>query len=447
MMHKTGVSRRELLTLAGLAATGAVTQATAATRKTSAGKYPKGFLWGASTAGHQVEGSNTNSDIWHLEHTSPTIYTESSGDACDHYHRYREDIALVAQLGFNSYRFSLEWSRIEPAPGEFLVAELDHYRKVMSTCHEFGIAPMVTFNHFSTPRWFAARGGWEDVQSPDLFARFCERATAHLGDLITVASTLNEPNLGLLFGWLGLPKSMYETQAIMLANAARTAGSDKFSALTAGDAKKMLPNLLAAHQKGYAAIKAGRGEFPVGVNLAIVDDQAVGPDSQRDRKRAEVYEPWLAAAAQSDYVGVQTYGRARIGKEGSIAPEAGAELTQTGEEFYPEGLENTIRYAAAATRKPVYVSENGIATEDDTRRVEYIKRALAGVERCLADGVEVRSYMHWSLLDNFEWIFGYRPKFGLVAVDRVTQKRTVKPSGRYLGGIAVANGSRNSLKK
>jgi beta-glucosidase len=439
MMQKTGLSRRDLFTLAGLAATSAVTQAGAAATRTSSGKYPGGFLWGASTAGHQVEGGNTNSDIWHLEHTNPTIYAESSGDACDQYHRYRDDIALVAQLGFNSYRFSLEWSRIEPAPGEYLIAELDHYRKVIATCHEFGLAPMVTFNHFSTPRWFAARGGWEDAQSPDLFARFCERATAHLGDLITVASTLNEPNLGLLFGWLGLPKSMYEVQAIMLANAAKSAGSDRFSALTAGDAKKMLPNLLAAHHKGYAAIKAGRGDFPVGVNLAIVDDQAVGPDSQRDRKRAEVYEPWLAAAAQSDYVGVQTYGRSRIGKEGPMAPEAGVALTQMGEEFYPEGLEGTIRYAAKATGKPVYVTENGIATEDDAQRIEYIKRAVTGVERCLADGIDVRSYMHWSLLDNFEWIFGYRPKFGLVAVDRKTQQRTVKPSGRYLGDIARRN--------
>jgi beta-glucosidase len=200
--------------------------------------------------------------------------------------------------------------------------------------------------------------------------------------------------------------------------------------------------LLAAHHKGYAAIKAGRGDFPVGVNLAIVDDQAVGPDSQRDRKRAEVYEPWLQAAAQGDYVGVQTYGRSRLGKDGPIAPEPGVALTQMGEEFYPEGLEGTIRYAAKATGKPVYVTENGIATENDTQRVEYIKRAVAGMERCLADGVDVRSYMHWSLLDNFEWIFGYRPKFGLVAVDRTTQTRTVKPSGKYLGGIATANGSR-----
>ena len=130
------------------------------------------------------------------------------------------------------------------------------------------------------------------------------------------------------------------------------------------------------------------------------------------------------------------YTRSRVGKDGDLPPEPGVELTQMGYEFWPEALEQTIRYAAARAKVPVYVTENGIGTEDDTRRVEYIKRALAGVQKCLADGIDVRGYIHWSLLDNFEWIFGYRPKFGLVAVNRETQARTVKPSGRMLGEIA-----------
>lgn len=443
------ISRRDLLAMAGIAAVSAGTSSSIATAAApTSTKYPKGFLWGVSTAGHQVEGSNTNSDIWFLEHVKPSIFKESSNDACDHYQRYAEDIALLAGLGFNCFRFSLEWARIEPAQGEFLFAELEHYRRVMATCREHGVAPMVTFNHGAAPRWFAALGGWENPQAPDLFARFCERATAHCGDLIGVASTLNEPNIGLLLeGWLGLPAFILNTQQAMLDAAARAAASNTFSTMLAGHANKTTPILLEAHRKGYAAIKAGRGEFPVGVNLAIMDDQAVGENSLRDRKRAECYEPWLAAAAQNDYVAVQTYGRSRIDKNGLVAPEAGVELTQTGEEFYPEGLEQTIRYAAKATGKPVYVSENGIATEDDTRRVEYIKRAVAGVERCLADGIDVRSYMHWSLLDNFEWIFGFGPKFGLVAVDRATQKRTAKPSARYLGNIARSHGSRAATRK
>jgi beta-glucosidase len=446
MSTKKLFTRRGFLSASGLvvASIQPAMLSAAATKKvaTTSGVWPAGFLWGASTAGHQVEGSNVNSDIWALEHVTPTIFAESSGDACDQYQRYPEDIATLAKLGFNSYRFSLEWARIEPAEGEFLLAELEHYRRVIACCREHGIAPVVTFCHGTTPRWFAARGGFENPKSPELFARFCERASRHLGDLITVASTLNEPNIGLLLKWLGLPPALTQAQGAMLKAAATASGTDRFSTALAGDPTATLPQLLRAHALGFAAIKSGPGSFPVGVNLAIQDDQAVGADSQRDRKRAECYAPWLEAAAQSDYVGVQTYGRQRIGKDGPIAPDAGVELTQMGEEFYPEGLANAVRYAAAATKKPVYVTENGIATEDDTRRVEYIKRALAGLEHCIADGVDVRSYIHWSLIDNFEWLFGYRPKFGLIAVDRKTQIRTIKPSARYLGALALARGSR-----
>ena len=138
-------------------------------------------------------------------------------------------------------------------------------------------------------------------------------------------------------------------------------------------------------------------------------------------------------------MGVQTYTRSRVGPDGDQPPEQGVELTQMGYEFWPEALEQTIRYAAAQTKVPVYVTENGIGTEDDTRRAEYIRRALAGVQKCLADKVDVRGYIHWSLLDNFEWNFGYRPKFGIVSVNRDTQARTVKPSGRMLGEIAKRN--------
>jgi len=451
----TSLARRRFIALAsaaaaGVAAGGAAAGADAGARA-GAGvadqrsgargefRYPKGFLWGAATAGHQVEGGNVNSDIWLLEHVKPTIFAESSGDACNHYQLYREDIALLAGLGFNTYRFSLEWSRIEPAPGEFLTAELEHYRRVLAACHEHGIAPMLTFNHFTTPRWFAAQGGWENPQAPELFARFCGRAAHHLGDLIVAASTLNEPNIGLLLKWFNLPPAMWQVQTAMLQAAAAACGSTRFSAIMAGDPQAMLPNLLKGHRLAYAAIKSEAGRFPWGVSIAMIDDQAVGPDSQRNAKRAECYEPWLAAAAESDFIGVQTYGRSRIGKDGIVPPDAGAELTQMGEEFYPQALEQTIRYAASATKKPVYVTENGIATTDDSRRVAYIGQALTGLERCLADGVDVRGYVHWSLLDNFEWPSGYRPKFGLIGVDRATQVRAVKPSARFLGAIARAN--------
>jgi beta-glucosidase len=188
-----------------------------------------------------------------------------------------------------------------------------------------------------------------------------------------------------------------------------------------------------------SALKSGPGSYPVGVNISLQDEQPVGPKNKRDSKCAQVYDPWLAAAAKSDFLGVQTYTRARVGKGGDLGPEQGVELTQMGYEFWPEALEQCLRYAAARVNAPIYVTENGVSTEDDTRRVEYIDRALQGVRNCLADGIDIRGYIHWSLLDNFEWIYGYRPKFGLVSVDRRTQERTIKPSAHHLGGIARSN--------
>jgi beta-glucosidase len=405
--------------------------------------YPGGFLWGVATAAHQVEGNNLNSDEWVLEQMKPSMFAEPSGDACDQYHRYLEDIELVASLGFNTYRFSVEWARVEPEQGFYSKAELDHYRRVAAACRDHGLTPMVTFWHFTSPRWFAALGGWESEGAGDLFVRYCERTAKHLGDLIGAAATFNEPNIPLLLRWVfaAMPQNPFQGAQAMLQAAARRVGSDRFSYFILAEPDRARDIMVPAHHRAVAAIKSGPGKYPVGVTLAIQDEQAVGPDSKRDAKRESIYGAWLDAAAKSDFVGVQTYTRARVGKDGDLPPEPGVELTQMGYEFWPESLEQTIRYASARAKVPVYVTENGVATEDDARRVEYVKRALAGVESCLRDGIDVRGYVHWSLLDNFEWMFGYRPKFGLVAVNRETQERIVKPSARYLGELARRNGA------
>jgi beta-glucosidase len=437
----SGLTRRSFLlssVAASLVAAFSSAQARPQGRSAASRGFPKGFLWGAATAGHQVEGNNINSDIWVLERVKPTIFAEPSGDACDHYHRYTDDIKLLAGLGLNTYRFSIEWARIEPEQGSFSQAELEHYRRMLAACHENNVTPMVSFNHFTVPRWFAALGGWENKGADELFARYCERAAKHLGDLIAFATTFNEPNIPALLSWTKLPIPA-ELLKAMLAQAARAVGSDRFSFFVLASPEKVTDTLIAAHHRGLAAMKSGPGKYGVGVTLSMQDEQAFGPDSRRDEKRAAIYGRWLDAASKSDFVGVQTYTRSRVSKDGNLPTEAGVELTQMGWEFYPEALEQTIRYAAAQAKVPVYVTENGIATEDDTRRVEYIRRALAGVQNCLKNGIDVRGYIHWSLIDNFEWFFGYRPKFGLVAVDRETQKRTVKPSARFLGEIARRN--------
>ena len=161
--------------------------------------FPRGSSGAAATAAHQIEGNNVNSDLWFLENLDPTIFVERSGDACDSYHRYREDIAFLAGIGLTCYRFSMEWARIEPSRGHFSRAELDHYKRVIECCHTHGVAPAVTFFHASAPRWFAAAGGWLNPDAPELFARYCAKGAAALGDGMAFAFTINEPQVSRVF--------------------------------------------------------------------------------------------------------------------------------------------------------------------------------------------------------------------------------------------------------
>ncbi len=383
--------------------------------------FPDGFLWGTATAAHQIEGGNVNNDWWAMEHDPTAGCADVSGDACDSLHRYPEDIALVADLGLGAYRFSLEWSRIEPEEGEFSMVALDHYRRMCATCHEHGVLPVVTFHHFTHPRWLAAAGTWEALHAPDRFARFCERTTAHLGDLIGVACTLNEPNVVATMGWrLGIfPPRVQDRTRRDVVNAAMTS----------------------AHRKAVEVLRSGPGDFPVGMTVSMTDYQLQpGGEAWLERLRRPVEDVFLEATGGDDFVGVQTYTRMRIGPDGALPSEDGVATTQMGYEFWPEALGATIRRAAGVTGLPVYVTENGIGTDDDARRIEYVTRALAGVRACLDDGLDVRGYFYWSLLDNFEWVLGYGPTFGLVAVDRATFERTRKPSATFFAGVARANG-------
>ena len=401
---------------------------------------PAGFLWGTAISAYQSEGNNTNSDSWVRENVTPTLFKERSGDACDSYHRFAEDIEIAAGLGFNCYRLGIEWGRIEPSQGFFSNAELDHYAKVLETCRAHGLKPIVTFNHFTTPIWFAARGGFEAPDSPDLFASFCAKAAGHLGGLMHLATTFNEANIALLVRLM--PSSAAAASAVkaMMDAAARATGSPQFSSLAFADPQIATPLLQEAHRKGYDAIKARRPALPVGLTLTTQDIQPVGPGSLADQYRDRLYGDWVQVArTHADFLGVQTYTRFLVDGNGLAPPPPGAEMTDAGYEFYPQALANTIRWAHEAIGKPIYVTENGIATDNDERRVAFIDQALAGVRECLDAGIPVHSYLYWSLLDNFEWTSGYGKHFGLVAVDRQTFRRTLKPSARHLGSIARAN--------
>lgn len=438
------LSRRRLLSAGALAAALAPgAPALAQAGRSSRGEGAAPFLWGAATAGHQVEGNNVASDIWLLEQVKPTLFSEPSGDACDSFERWPEDIGILQSLGLNAYRFSIEWSRIEPAEGQVSLAALDHYRRMVLDCRDAGLAPIVTLSHFTSPRWFAAKGGWFHPDAPQAFARHCERVIRRLGEGVSHVVTFNEPNLQLLGEWGKAPDPAVRAMMDqMLAAAAKASGSDRFSLMNAGDASAMVAPVLEAHRLARRAIKAVRSDLPVGMSLAIPDDQAVGAHSRIEDKRATVYAPFFAEARHDDFLGVQTYGRSLIGADGPLATPDDTERTQTGDEFYPQAIGATIRYAHASTGVPILVTENGLATDDDDQRARFIPAATASVLAARAEGVPVIGYLHWSLLDNFEWFSGYRPKFGLVSVDRSTFERTIKPSARVLAGVARSDLSR-----
>ena len=405
--------------------------------------FPDDFLWGVASAGHQVEGDNVTSDTWFAEHVRPSVFREPSGRACQGWERWREDVELAAGLGLDAYRFSVEWARVEPTEGVFDRGALDHYAAVADRCLELGMAPVVTFSHFTAPHWFAARGSWLDPEAPGLFARYCEQVMDAFGDRIAWAVTLNEPNLTRLLTWVGLPDFVRDLERATLEAASAAAGVPRYrlgNVMLPEELDHMAAGLAAAHRAARAAIRAHQADLPVGLSLAVVDDVVVGDDaSVRDRKRREVYEPWFDLVADDDFVGVQNYERAWYDGQGAVD----ATGTGSGGGLYsgvhPGSLAGAVRYVQEATGVPVLVTEHGMATPDDARRAAFIEPSLAALHDVMAEGVRVLGYCHWSLMDNFEWIFGYGEQLGLHTVDPDTFERTAKPSAGVYAAI-VRNG-------
>jgi len=410
--------------------------------------FPDGFLWGAATAGHQVEGSNVNADIWHEEWAPGSAYAEPSGDAIDHYHRYREDIALLADAGLSAFRTSVEWSRVEPEPGYTSRAALDHYRRVFEACHERGVEPVLTFNHFTVPAWFAAQGAWTSRDAPERFAAYCQRVAQHLGDLVTYAFTLNEPNVASLMSAIGMlpfgtdgPDRDSDLWGVVRPKGAPRVGADPDKWRTGQITwPEYNDQVIQAHRLARDAAKSSQSHLQVGWTLALADLQPTedGVDAWREAQFASE-ELWLEVSRDDDIVGVQSYGRERIGPHGRVPVEPGRPTNQLGWELYAPALANTCRLAAEVSRRPVLVTENGVATLDDGLRTAHTRATLEELHAAIQDGVDIRGYLHWTLLDNFEWASGYEPRFGLIEVDRTTFERRPKPSLAWLGTVARAN--------
>ena len=381
------------------------------------GTFPENFLFGAATAAHQIEGGNTNSDWWAFEHDAASGCRDSSGDACDSWHRWDEDLALVQSLGLNSYRFSVEWARVEPAPGEFSNVALDHYRRVVAGCHERGLVPVVTLHHFTIPKWMSDRGGFESPEIAERLGGYTERVAAAIGDGIGLACTINEPNIVALMGYLlgVFPPKVHDRALFeVVSEAMRT-----------------------SHRAMVDALRAGPGHFPVGLTLSMAEMEAIeGGETQLAQALEHLEDRYLRAIGTDDFIGVQCYTRLRFGPDGPVDVPEGARRTLMGYEFRPEVVEHTVRRAAAVSGLPVVVTETGISVDDDAQRIEFIDGALRGVASCIADGLDVRGFFYWTLLDNFEWVLGYSQPFGIVGCDRTTFARQPKPSATHLGRIA-----------
>ncbi|WP_244972469.1 glycoside hydrolase family 1 protein [Paramicrobacterium fandaimingii] len=407
--------------------------------------FPSDFFWGVATAGHQNEGDNVNSDTWFLENVTPTIFQERSGKAANGWELWESDLDLVAGMNLTAYRFSVEWARIEPAEGEFSDEALAHYEAVVDGCRQRGLAPIVTFNHFTSPHWFAARGAWLDADAPSLFARFCGVVMERFGDRIALAVTFNEPDLPEMLTWAHLPEFVADLERQTLEAAGRDAGVERYRAgnvMLREDFAGMRAGMTAAHRAAKAVIKSHFPDLPVGLSLAMVDDVAgPGGEETRDRKRTDVYDHWLNLACDDDFVGVQNYERIEYGPDGQLPPAEGSILNGMGTPIAPDSLRGAVEYAHAVSRVPILVSEHGVSTPDDDVRAGFIEPSLEGLAEAMRNGVPVLGYCHWTLMDNFEWIFGYTPKLGLHSVDPETFARTPKPSaGIYAELVRAARG-------
>ena len=399
--------------------------------------FPAGFLWGSSTAAHQVEGGNTNSDWWAWEHADGGTAKEPSGDAIDHWNRYEADFALLASLGQNAHRFSVEWARIEPAENEFSSAALGHYRRVLESLHRHGLTPFVTLHHFTLPRWFAERGGWLADDALDVFARYADRVLRELGELMTYIGTINEPQILASNGYLTgeFPPGFQDLDR----------------------ARRVNLVLADAHLCAVEAVRAASPRSQVGPCLQLSPVHPLRPGDADDlavvaRVKGFLVDTHLdslrAASDPGDFIGLQYYTRGIVDAASaamSAPPPEDAELSQIGQEVYPAGLGEVLA-DLKHLGLPVLITENGIATTDDVQRQRYILAHLREIKNALEQGVDVRGYLHWSAFDNYEW-GSYEPRFGLIGIDREHALRRVVRASAVLYGEVARAGSLSPLER
>lgn len=421
-------------------------------------KIPEHFFIGAATSAHQVEGNNYMNDGWVMEHAKASLYAEPSMNAVEHYERFREDIDMLADAGLKAYRFSIEWSRVEPNKGVFDKKETDHYRQVLEYCHEKDIIPVVTLHHFTSPIWLIKEGGWKSEKTVEHFAGYCRYIMEELGELIPVVCTINEANMGYILGrfyeLLGTAGDADDQEHhIQIGMNAETAkfleenakGLEEAFGMPASEVAPFLGArsmqeeevVMNAHCAARDIIRELHPEIKVGITFSLTDYQSE-PGAEEAVKKLWGsdflnYIPWIK---DDDFIGVQNYTRKVIFPDGTEQKVEPDRLTKFGTEYYPKSVGNVIRAVYDFIQKPIIVTENGISTDDDEQRIEFIREAFSEVIKCREEGIPVAGYLYWSLLDNFEWQNGYAQNFGLIGVERQTMMRLPRKSLEYIGKIS-----------
>ena len=403
--------------------------------------FSKRFLWGAATAAHQVDGGLHNQwTVWELENArslaakapyqfedldnwpqikrqamTPSSYV--SGRAVDHYHRYEEDFQILQDLGLNTFRFGIEWARVEPEEGNWDTSEIDHYRKYLKSLKKAGITPVATLFHFTLPVWFAEMGGFEKRRNVKYFVRFATKIIDELGSELSWIITVNEP-------------TVYVGESYMIGEWP----PNKTGKLLGVE---VLRNLIYAHKQIY---KITKNDPKLKISMAHhVTTFYAGDDAWLSRASARVASyvgndfTIKRVAKYSDFLAVNYYFSHRI--YGYREHNPYETVNDLGWDMQPAMLEEVLVDLDERYDLPIMITENGLADADDSRRKWWIRESLEAMNRALGKSVKLIGYLHWSLLDNFEWDKGFWPQFGLVAVDRRTMKRTVRSSARWYGSV------------
>lgn len=395
-------------------------------RMSAAFTFPDGFLWGAATSGHQVEGGNTASDWWAYEQAGRLPFR--SGEACRHFQLYERDFDMAKALGHNAHRFSVEWARVEPRPGRFDDEALDHYGRVVDALRARGIEPVLTLHHFVSPAWFTERGGWLAKDGPERFAAYVQRVVDRLAAKVRWWITINEPTVWAKHAyvtgdWPPCEKGRWDRSFRGLRGMAR------------------------GHRLAFRIIHARRPDAMVSLSHSAPHIMPSDPGRPLDRAAAWMRDYGLnrllldligrPASRWLDYLGINYYsrnvvrwvprGRAVLLGEDDPAERPGEErrFSVMGE-VWPAGMTAVLR-SYRGLGVPLMITENGVATDDDALRADYLKGHLHAMAEAMRDGVPVVGYLHWSLLDNYEWALGFEPRFGLAEVDFATQERRLRP--------------------